>query len=70
VLDVTLVSQELALAFDESRTERGGEKLEHGKELNVVELQVTALNGRQSHWISWGTWVSAGDSPLWITLAV
>jgi hypothetical protein len=64
------VWQELALALDESHTECGGEKLEHGKELTVAELHVTALNGRQQHWISWGTWVSAGQSPLWITLAV
>jgi hypothetical protein len=36
----------------ESHTERGGAKLEHGKELNVTERRATALNGRQLHWIS------------------
>jgi hypothetical protein len=68
--DVTLVSQALTRAFDESHTEQCGAKLEHGKELNVVELRETVLNGRQSRWFPWGTWVSAGESPLWITLAV
>jgi hypothetical protein len=45
-------------------------KLGHGKELNVTERRATALNGSQRIWISWGNWVSAGQSPLWIKLAV
>ena len=49
----------------ESHTERGGAKLEHGKECNVTERHPTALNGTQRRCISWGTWVFAGGSPLW-----
>lgn len=39
------VPQELVHAFDESHPEHGGAKLGYGKELNVMELRITALNG-------------------------
>jgi hypothetical protein len=64
------VLQALRGTSGESHTERGGAKLEHGKELNVTERRATALNGSKRLWISWGNWVSAGQSPLWTKLAV
>jgi len=62
---VTLVLQALRVTEGESHTERGGAKLEHGKEFNVTERRATVLNGSQWRWIFWGTRVSADLSPLW-----
>ena len=62
-------SSGLAASVLSFHTERGGAKLEHGKELNIIEQRVTALNGSQRHWTTWGVWVSTGGSPLWSILA-